>query len=352
MWLDDLIARITPLDEQAVAAARHRQEQLTKPAGSLGRLEALSIQVAGITRRPVPRIEHKVVITMAGDHGVVAEGVSAYPQSVTAQMVSNFLNEGAAVNVLARQAGARVVVVDMGVASTLPDHAGLLRRAQARGTASMATGSAMTREQALAAIRAGIEIVEQEIDRGLDIVALGEMGIGNTTAAAALAAALTGRSPADLVGRGTGVDAAGLERKIAVVERALDVNRPDRNDPLEVLACLGGFEIAGLVGAALAAAAHHRPVVLDGYPSTAAGMVAAALAPSLRSYLIASHRSQERGHQLMLDWLGLEPLVDLGLRLGEGTGAVLGMMLVEAACRVLSEMATFEEAGVSNREAP
>jgi nicotinate-nucleotide--dimethylbenzimidazole phosphoribosyltransferase len=352
MWLEDLIAQIVPLDEHATGAARRRQEQLTKPAGSLGRLEELSIQVAGITRRPVPRIEHKVVVTMAGDHGVVAEGVSAYPQSVTAQMVGNFLNGGAAVNVLARLADVRVVVVDMGIAGSLPERAGLVRRSQAPGTANMAIGPAMTREQALAAIRAGVEIVEREFDRGLDIVALGEMGIGNTTAAAALAAALTDRPPAELVGRGTGIDAAGLERKIAVVERALAANRPDRSDPLDVLARLGGFEIAGLVGAALAAAAHHRPVVLDGYPSTAAGMVAAALAPSLRPYLIASHRSQEHGHQLMLDWLGLEPLVDLRLRLGEGTGAVLGMMLVEAACRILSEMATFGEAGVSNREAP
>ncbi len=352
MWLDELIARIGPLDEHAAGAARRRQDLLTKPAGSLGRLEELSIQVAGITRRPMPRIEHKVVITMAADHGVVSEGVSAYPQSVTAQMVGNFLNGGAAVNVLAWQAGVRVVVVDMGIAGSLPERAGLVRRSQGSGTNNMAIGPAMTREQTLAAVRAGVETVEQEFDRGLDIVALGEMGIGNTTAAAALAAVLTNRPPAELVGRGTGIDAAGLERKIAVVERALAANHPDRGDPLSVLACLGGFEFAGLVGAALAAAAHHRPIVLDGYPSTAAGMVAAAMAPAIRPYLIASHRSQEHGHQRMLDWLGLDPLLDLRLRLGEGTGAVLGMMLVEAACRLLSDMATFGEAGVSNRVAP
>jgi nicotinate-nucleotide--dimethylbenzimidazole phosphoribosyltransferase len=351
MWLDELIARIDPLDEQAACGARLRQQQLTKPEGSLGRLEELSIQVAGIMRRPQPLIEHKVVLTMAGDHGVAAEGVSAFPQSVTAQMVENFLAGGAAVNVLARQAGARVVVVDMGVASPVSESAGLVRRSQGRGTANMTEGPAMTQQQALAALRAGAEIVERELDRGVDIVALGEMGIGNTTSAAALAAALLDLPAAKLVGRGTGVDTAGLERKIAAVERARIANRPDRTQPLDVLACFGGFEIAGLVGAALAAAAYHRPVVLDGFPSTAAGMVAAALAPSVRPYLIASHRSQEHGHQQMLDWLGLQPLLDLRLRLGEGTGAILAMMLIEAACRVLTEMATFDEAAVSNREA-
>jgi nicotinate-nucleotide--dimethylbenzimidazole phosphoribosyltransferase len=350
MWLDELMARIGPLDEHAAGRARARQQQLTKPAGSLGRLEELSIQVAGITRRPEPCIEHKVVVTMAGDHGVVAEGVSAYPQAVTAQMIGNFLEGGAAVNVLAQLAAVRVVVVDMGVAGPLPERSSLVRRSQGAGTANLARGPAMTRGQALAAIQAGVEIVEHELDRGLDILALGEMGIGNTTSAAALAAAITGCPPAELVGRGTGIDAAGLERKVAAVERALAANRLVGADPLDVLACLGGFEIAGLVGAALAAAAHRRPIVLDGYPSTAAALVAVALAPALRPYLIASHRSQEPGHQRMLDWLELEPLVDLKLRLGEGTGAILGIFLVEAACRLLSDMATFGEAGVANRE--
>jgi nicotinate-nucleotide--dimethylbenzimidazole phosphoribosyltransferase len=349
MWLNELIARIGPLDDAAIAAARARQDTLTKPPGSLGRLESLSLQLAGIRSCDRPRLPHKVIVTMAADHGVVAEGVSAYPQAVTAQMVGNFLRGGAAINVLARQAGARVVVVDLGVAAELARSPGLISRKVAFGTQNMAQGPAMTTEQALAALQAGVEVVEAELDRGLDILALGDMGIGNTTAAAAIAVVLTGKSPHELIGRGTGVDDAGLARKRAAVQQAIAVNRPDPTKPLEVLAALGGLEIAGLAGAALAGAAHRRPVLIDGYPATAAAMIAAALAPALRPYLIAAHRSQEAGHQAMLDWLGLEPLLDLGLRLGEGTGAALALSLVEAACRTLDEMATFAEAGVSTR---
>jgi nicotinate-nucleotide--dimethylbenzimidazole phosphoribosyltransferase len=348
--LQQLIAQIKELDHQAMSAARARQDMLTKPQGSLGRLEALSVRVAGITGNPRPRIEHKVIVTMAGDHGVVAEGVSAYPQEVTLQMVYNFLAGGAAINVLSRQIGARVVVVDMGVAAPLEPHPKLVDKKVASGTANMAMGPAMTHEQAVRALEAGADVVEDELAHGLDILGTGDMGIGNTTPSAAIACTLTGWPALDVVGRGTGVNDAGLARKVAVVERALAVNRPDPDDALDVLAKVGGFEIGGLAGAMLAAAAHRRPVVVDGFISTAAAMIAVGLAPRVRPYLIAAHRSQERGHRLMLDWLNLKPLVDLGLRLGEGTGAAIGISLTEAACKILVEMATFDEAGVSEKD--
>jgi len=348
--LQEIISSIGPLDASAQAAARARQAALTKPRGSLGRLEALSIQIAGITGQALPEIGHKVIVTMAGDHGVAAEGVSAYPQEVTAQMVRNFLQGGAAINVLARQVGARVVVVDMGVAADFAPHPDLVDRKVAAGTRSITRGPAMSREQAVQALLAGVAIVERELSGGLDIVGTGDMGIGNTTPSAAIAVALMRLPAADLVGRGTGVDDAGLARKIEAVEAAMAVNRPDADDALDVLAKVGGFEIGGLAGVMLGTAAHRRPVVVDGYISTAAAMIAVGLAPQLKPYLIAAHRSRERGHGLMLDWLGLEPLLNLGLRLGEGTGAALGITLAEAACRILAQMATFDQAGVSDRE--
>jgi len=344
------LANIPALDEKAQSLTRTRQATLTKPQGSLGRLEDVSIQLAGIIGDPRPHIQDKVIVIMAGDHGVVAEGVSAFPQEVTAQMVYNFLQGRAAINVLARQVGARVVVVDMGVAAHLPPHSDLRNRKLAPGTGNIASGPAMTREQAVQAVLTGIAVVEEEISQGLDIVGTGDMGIGNTTPSAAVATALTGRSAAEIVGRGTGVDDEALARKVAAVERALLVNQPDLSDPLDVLAKVGGFEIAGLAGVILGAAAHRRPAVIDGFISGAAAMIAVALAPQVRGYLIASHRSQERGHGIMLEWLALEPLLDLNLRLGEGTGAALGIFLAEAACRILDEMATFGEAGVSGRE--
>ncbi len=348
--LNDITDRIGPLDTEAADAAQARQNTLTKPPGSLGRLEALSVQLAGITGQPIPLIDHKAVITMAGDHGVVAEGVSAFPQEVTPQMVMNFLHGGAAINVLARHVGARVVIVDMGVAADIPPHEGLVVRKIAPGTQNIARGPAMTREQAEQAIRAGVEIVEAEVKRGLDIVGSGEMGIGNTTPSAAIAAALARRTPAEIAGRGTGVDDEGLTRKVRAIESALEVNQPDPEDGLDVLEKVGGFEIGGLAGVILGAAANRVPVVVDGFISTAAAMIAVAIAPQVKLYLIAAHRSQERGHGLMLDWLGLDPLLDFDLRLGEGTGAALGISLAEASCKILAEMATFEDAGVSNKE--
>ncbi len=322
---------------------------LTKPQGSLGRLEELSIQLAGIQSKTMPQIKNKAIITMAGDHGVVAEKVGNWPQEVTAQMVQNFLVGGAGINVLSKQIGARVIVVDMGVASDLKD-AKLLSRKVAKGTQNIAKGPAMTEAQAIKAIETGIEIVNAEITNGLDIVGTGDMGIGNTTPSAAICAVFSGRSPAEVTGRGTGIDDEQLKHKIEVIERALAVNRPDSSKPLEVLAKVGGFEIGGLAGVMLGAAAQKVPVMVDGFISGAAAMVAVALVPRVKDYLIAAHVSAERGHRLMLQHLGLKPLVDMEMRLGEGTGAALGIFLAEAACRILAEMATFGEAGVSEKE--
>lgn len=348
--LQNIIANIQGLDEAAMTAARSRQEILTKPAGSLGRLEELSIQLAGITGKAIPTIKDKVIITMAGDHGVVAEGVSAFPQEVTPQMVLNFLRGGAAINVLARHVGARITIVDMGIVAEMHPHPSLVVKKIACGTANMAKGPAMTREQAEQAVLAGVDVVEAEIAKGLDIVGTGDMGIGNTSPSAAIAAALTGIEPAKLAGRGTGVDDEGLKRKIDAINRALSVNQPDPKDGLDVLAKVGGFEIGGLVGVILGAAAHRKPVMVDGFISTAAAMIAVTIAPAVRPYLISAHRSQEYGHSQMVAWLGLKPLVDLDFRLGEGTGAALGISFAEAACKILAEMATFAEAGVSEKE--
>jgi nicotinate-nucleotide--dimethylbenzimidazole phosphoribosyltransferase len=342
----DTIAAIGPLDEAALVAARTRQDTLTKPPGSLGRLEAVAIRLAGITGRARPIINRKAIIVMAGDHGVVAEGVSAYPAAVTPQMVANFLHGGAAINVLARAANARVVVVDVGVATPVAG-AGLVARKVAPGTRNMAEGPALTRAEVLAAIEVGLDVLAAQAAEGLDIIALGEMGIGNTTAASAITAALISLPPAAVTGRGTGVDDAALARKVAVVERALAINRPDPTNPLDVLAKVGGLEIAGLVGVTLGAAARRVPVIVDGFIAGAAALVAAELCPQVRDYLIAAHVSAEAGHRAILGHLGLNPLLDLDLRLGEGSGAALALPLVEAAARLLDEMATFTEAGVA-----
>ncbi|PKO13939.1 MAG: nicotinate-nucleotide--dimethylbenzimidazole phosphoribosyltransferase [Chloroflexi bacterium HGW-Chloroflexi-10] len=344
------IPAIPLFDEQAATAASKRQDTLTKPAGALGRLEALSIQLAGITGNPRPHFEHKGVIIMAGDHGVTAEGVSAYPSEVTAQMVLNFLHGGAAVNVLARQANAIVRIVDIGVKGNLPEQAGLIQARIAPGTANMALGPAMTRAQAEAAIQIGLDVVNREIDAGLQLVATGEMGIGNTTAAAAITAFYSGISPTRVVGRGTGITDEQLALKDHAIRRAFEINQPDTTDAVDVLHKIGGLEIAGLVGVILGASARRVPVVVDGFISSSAALIALKLAPAVKDCLIASHSSAEQGHRVLLDQLGLEPLINLNLRLGEGTGAVLAFHLVEAACRTLNEMATFAEASVSGKE--
>ncbi len=364
--LDETIARIGPLDAAATESARMREATLTKPPGSLGRLEDLALQLAGITGTERPTLRRKAVVIMAGDHGVTAEGVSAYPAAVTPQMVANFLAGGAAINALARSVGARVTVVDIGVNADLAamdaggagDAGGigdaarptLLVRKIGRGTANAARGAAMSRDEARRAIEVGVEVVALEVARGLDLLAVGEMGIGNTTAASAIVAALTGEPPALVTGRGTGVDGLALRHKVGIVRQMLAVNRPDPADPLDVLAKVGGFEIAGLVGLILGAAAARVPLVLDGFITGAAALVVVGLCPAVRPYLIAAHRSTEPGYEVILARLALEPLLDLGLRLGEGSGAALALGLVDAAARHLTEMATFTEAGVAGAD--
>jgi len=347
--LSNTIGTIKPPDKKAAAKAQARQDQLTKPRGSLGRLEELSVKVAGITGKELPRIERKAIVIIAGDHGVVAEGVSAYPQEVTAQMVHNFLRGGAAINVLARHIGARMVVVDMGIVAELEPHPSLVSRKIAPGTHNMAKGPAMSKEQALRAVESGIEVINGEVARGLDIVGVGDMGIGNTTPSSAICAAITGESVGRVTGKGTGVSDKQLALKVKVIETALALNRPDPGDAIDVLSKVGGFEIGGIAGVILGAAARRLPVVIDGFIAGAAALIASGLCPRVKDYLIAAHVSAEVGHRAILDYLGLRPLLDLGMRLGEGTGAALAISIVEAAVKALAGMATFADAGVSEK---
>ncbi len=345
--LSKTIAGIAAPDAATGRRTQELLDQKTKPRRSLGRLEDLACRIAAARGVAVPELPRKAVVVMAADHGVAAEGVSAYPQEVTRQMVLNFVRGGAAINVLARQAGAEVVVVDMGVKEpvALPQ----VRACRiGPGTRNLAREAAMSREQAQAALEAGVGLAVELADRGVTLLGIGEMGIGNTTPASALTAVFTGCAPREVTGRGTGIDDAALDRKIEVIERALKLHRPDPGDPLAVLAALGGFEIAGLAGVALGAAARRVPLVVDGFISSAAALVAARLAPQAAGYLIASHRSVEVGHRRLLEALGTMPLLDLDLRLGEGTGAVLAMALVDASLCILREMATFSSAGVSD----
>ena len=347
--LADLVASVVPLDAGAMAEARQRQAQLTKPAGSLGVLEETSVVLCGVQATcPPRRLSRPVVAVFAGDHGVHAQGVTPWPQEVTAAMVANFRAGGAAVNVLARQVGARVVVVDMGVATDLDPGADLIDRKIRPGTSDLATGPAMSRAEALAGVLAGTEVADALVDEGHDVLLTGDMGIANTTPSAALVAAFTGAAPSVVTGRGTGIDDETHARKVAVVEAALAA-RPVGPDPVETLASLGGFEHAGIVGFVLAAARRRVPVILDGVIAGAAALVAQALAPEAVGYCFAGHRSVEPGHTAALGRLGLRPLVDLDLRLGEGTGAVLALPIVEAAGATLREMATFDSAGVARK---
>jgi len=347
--IEETIMGIKPLDEKAMAEARSRQDNLTKPQGSLGHLESLSIQIAGIKGNPRPRITHKVIFTLVGDHGVTREGVSAYPSEVTPQMVYNFLRGGAAINVLARQIGARVIVVDLGVASVLERNPQLKEKKVALGTHNIAEEPAMSHEEAIRAIEAGIELVEEELPKGIDILGTGDMGIGNTTASSAITTALTGTDVTKVTGRGTGLNDEGWKRKVKVIEKALKINRPNPKDAIDVLSKVGGFEIGGIAGVILAGARYQIPVVIDGFISGAAALIATSLSPEVKPYLIASHQSVEQGHKIILEHLGLKPLLNLDLRLGEGTGAALGIFLVEASLKILDEMATFTEAGVSEK---
>lgn len=347
-FLRSVVNRVAPLDGSAMAEARQRHDRLTKPRGALGRLERLAIQVAGIRGEARPRLADKAVVVMAADHGVTAEGVSAYPAEVTAQMVQAIVRGTAAVSVLGRQSGARVVPVDVGINADLPRDLPIQHRKVARGTANMAHGPAMSAAEAAAAIRVGLDVLDDESGHGLDVVCLGEMGIGNTTAASAIVAAITGLPASEVTGRGTGLDQQTWQHKVRVVERVLAVNRPNPADPLEVLARVGGLEIAALVGVTLGAAARRIPIVVDGFIATAAALIAGSLCPAARGHMIAAHRSAEPGHRAALAHLEIEPLLSLDMRLGEGTGALLALPIVDAALALLDEMATFEEAGVSD----
>ncbi|MFS0727943.1 nicotinate-nucleotide--dimethylbenzimidazole phosphoribosyltransferase [Paenibacillus sp. 1P07SE] len=344
--LKALIRQIAPLDEMAMQAASVRLDTLTKPPGSLGRLEELAVRLAGITGQAFPSITRKAVIVMAADHGVCEEGVSAYPAEVTPQMALNIASGGAAVNVLARAAGAEVHCVDIGIAATL-DHPAIWPRKIRPGTANLARGAAMTRDEAVRSVLTGIEIAGELADRGIMLLATGEMGIGNTTASSAICAVLGGVDVEDATGRGTGISEETRQRKQAVIAKSIRINRPDPGDPLDVLTKVGGLEIAGLAGVIIGAALRRRPVVIDGFISSAAALAALRLAPAAAPYVLPSHLSQERGHGRLLEILELDAPIRLDMRLGEGTGAVLCFHLVEAAARILREMATFEDAGVS-----
>lgn len=346
MNIEQLIKNIGPLDSDAMQKAAARLDSLTKPIGSLGVLEDLAIQLAGITGDVMPKVENKMVIVMAGDHGVVEEGVSAAPQLVTSQMVYNFLNGGAGINVLSRCADAQVKVVDVGVADPTLVNANLISRKVRLGTANMAKGPAMSREEALQAIQVGVEVAVGEIDQGINLLATGEMGIGNTTPSSAILGVYSNATLSSIVGRGVGLNDEGLLNKIRVIETAIMVNKPDPADPIDVLSKVGGLEIAGMTGLFLGAAARKVPIVIDGFISGAAALIAYKLAPQVKDYMIASHLSEEPGHKLVLEAIGLEPMLRMRLRLGEGTGAALAFNIIEAATRIMSEMATFEEAGV------
>ena len=344
--LSQVIQGIDPLDQTLMDKARKRQDELVKPRGSLGRLEELSIRICGIKREEFPVLSRKAVITLAGDHGVVNEGVTPWPQEVTAQMVKNFCLGNAGINVLAHHTGCRVVVVDIGVALEVEPHPNLQSRKIGRGTQDLSRGPAMTREETQASIEEGIRIVD-ELSEDLDIVGTGDMGIGNTTPSSAIASVITQRKVEEITGKGAGMNDNMLPHKIEVIKRAIKVNQPQPQDPLDVLSKLGGFEIGGICGVILGAAYHHIPVVIDGFISSAAALIAGGLCPGIKEYLIASHLSAEPGHRLILEYLGLPPLLSLGMRLGEGTGATLGIFLCEAATKVLSQMKTFSEAGIS-----
>lgn len=331
-------------DEKTQQLAAERQAILTKPAGALGRLEDLSVQLAGMTGSLNWLPQKRAVIVCAGDHGITAQGVSAYPQAVTQQMVLNFLHGGAAVNVLARQMKAHMLVVDAGVAADLPDHSQLIQGKIAYGTADFSQQPAMTSEQANQALQLGLKVLETVQD--VDILCIGEMGIGNTTAASAMIAVLTEKPVSLVTGRGTGLDDKALRHKIEVIEKALALHQPTKNEALQKV---GGFEIGAMAGVMIGAASKRIPILLDGLICTTAALFAVQLVPEVSNYLIASHRSAELGHQIALDALNLTPLLDFGLRLGEGTGALLTLPIVEAAMRTLQEMATFTDAGVSNR---
>ena len=355
--LEEVISQIGPLDDNAMEKARKHHERLAMPLGSLGRLHEFAVRLAGITGIERPKIKEFGIITMAGDHGIAGKGVSLFPQEVTREMVANFAKGGAAINVLTRHVGARLTVVDIGVAGrelgiTIDDDA-MVRyenRKIAHGTADISEGPAMTREQAIQALEVGIQVFLEEKKRGLDAVGTGDMGIANTTPSSAIASVILDINPEVVVNRGTGIDNTGLANKVEMVTQSIKVNRPNADDGLDVLSKIGGFEIGGIAGVILAACAHRVPVVVDGFISTAAALLASTFHPNVKCFLFSAHQSAVEGHREMLRALGLEPMLDLSMRLGEGTGAALGLSILSAASKITTEMLTFEEASVSRSD--
>ena len=348
--LNETISKIEKIDFSMAEKTQMRLDNLTKPRGSLGRLEELAKQVVEVTKNENPTLKNKVIFTMAGDHGITEEGVSAFPKEVTPQMVYNFVRGGAGINVLASHVGARVVVVDAGVACDLKPHSALVIKKVNYGTKNMAKGPAMTRDEAVKALETGIEVFREELARGIDIIGTGDMGIGNTTPSSAIASLVTGEAVEEMTGRGTGIDDKGLSSKIAIIKKAISTNNPDANDGIDLLSKVGGFEIGGLAGLILAAAANRTPVVIDGFISGAAALIACQLEPKVKDYMIAAHCSVEKGHKRVLEHMGLRPLLDFNLRLGEGTGAALAMGIVEASVKILTQMATFQGAAVTQKD--
>ncbi|NOZ25046.1 MAG: nicotinate-nucleotide--dimethylbenzimidazole phosphoribosyltransferase [Nitrospirae bacterium] len=350
MKIEERISCIKPVRKDLYSAAQRRLDNLTKPPGSLGRLEEFARRLVAIYETEMPEMPKKVVFTFAGDHGVAEEGVSAYPPEVTRQMVFNFLRGGAGINVLARHAGAEVVVVDIGVDFDFQDCEGLVRRKVVHGTRNMTKGPAMTRDEALQCVEVGVELAGEYADKGFRLFATGEMGIANTTPSSAITAVLTGRPVEEVTGRGTGIGDEAFRRKVEVIEKAVSLNTPDPGDPVDVLAKVGGSEIGGITGLCIGAAERGIPVVVDGFISTAGALIAWALNPAVADYIFAAHNSQEIGHKVMLAHMGLRPILDLDLRLGEGTGAALAMTLLDAGLKIYREMATFQEAGVTGEK--
>ena len=340
--------KVDEIDAASYAKTQRRLDNLTKPLGSLGRLEEIAKEVVAITRKDKPSIKNKVIFTMAGDHGICDEGVSAFPKEVTSQMVMNFIHGGAAINVLAKHVGAKVIVVDMGVALEIKDAPGLVVRKVGLGTKNFAKGPAMTRAEAEKSVETGINLVMGLDD--VDILGTGDMGIGNTTPSAAITAVVTGKSVEEVTGRGTGIDDKGLEKKIAAIKKGIEVNKPNPKDGLDMLSKIGGFEIGGLAGVIIGAAMRRKPVVIDGFISAAAAIIAVNIEPKVKGHILPSHMSVEGGHKHALAYLGKKAIIDFDMRLGEGTGAALTMNIIEAACKILTEMATFDSAGVSNKE--
>ena len=350
--LTEIVDGIHPISLEWVERARGKTAQLVMPPRALGRLHDLGERICGIQKTLSPGVENPAVVVMAGDHGVAAEGVSAFPQEVTGEMIKTFVRNGAGINVLTGMIGARIVVVDMGIIPVLDEkemHAEdrLWIRKISRGTANFTLGPAMTRAEAEKAVLSGFQVSAALFEEGVQMLGTGDMGIGNTTPSAAIGAVVTGGRPEDLVGRGTGIDDDRLARKVDIVKRALEINNPDPRDGLDVLSKVGGFEIGGIAGAVLAAAYHRKPVVIDGFISTAGALIACTLCPRAADYMFAGHCSEEPGHRRMLDHLQLNPILDLGMRLGEGTGGALAMHIIRAAVKIFNDMMTFEEAGVS-----